>query len=82
MLCGIYGPDNGAVDTDTAQAIHRKIQSAGILTPARVAHAKPYNAVARMMNIREFDGLELDVLEDDNELDALMEQVARDFEWA
>jgi hypothetical protein len=34
------------------------------------------------MNIREFDGLELDVLEDDNELEALIEQVARDFEWA
>ena len=86
MLCGIYGPDNGPVDLDTAHAIHRKIKSAGILTPARVAHAKPFNAVARLMNIREFDGLELHALEDDDhqadDLEAMVEQVIRDFEAA
>ncbi|MBJ6128564.1 hypothetical protein [Microvirga splendida] len=83
LLSGIYGPRNLPVNVGTAHAIHRKITAAGILCPARVAHAKPYNAVARLMGLLDFDGLELNALEEDDHstdgMEAMVEQVMRDF---
>ncbi|WP_201860154.1 hypothetical protein [Microvirga soli] len=85
LLTGIYGPNNRPIDTATAHTIHRKLEAAGILSPARVAQAKPYNAVARLLGISQFDGLELDVLEEDagpDDLQAIVNEVARELHAA
>jgi hypothetical protein len=84
VLNGIYGPNNLPVDTAMAHRVYRKLQAAGVLVPARVAHGKPWNAVARLMGIGVFDGTELEALEEEepDDLQAAVDELTRAFEAA
>jgi len=67
VLEGVYGPKNGPVDRETARAIRRKLDHAGILVPAYLAQASRYRKAAEILNFFSFTDIDVDGLEDDED---------------
>jgi hypothetical protein len=84
LLDGIFGVANARVAGEVANTIRRKLEAAGILLPARLAHGQPYNSVAKMIGFYDFER-HLQALEDwadGPDLQAEIERVACEFATA
>jgi hypothetical protein len=85
LVEGLYGPKNGPVDRNTAQAIRRKLEHAGALVPAHLGPASRFNKAARLLHIGMFSTMNLDGFElddtlraednDDDELESLVREL-------
>lgn len=67
VLEGVYGHKNGPVDRETARAIRRKLDHAGILVPSYLAQASRYKKAAEILNLFSFTDIDVDGLEDEEE---------------
>jgi hypothetical protein len=83
-LDGIFGVGNSRVEGEFARTIRLKLVAGGVLLPARFAHGQPYNSVAKMIGLYDFDR-HVQALEDwadEPDLQAMADEVAREFEAA
>jgi hypothetical protein len=84
VLDGIFGVGNSRVEGEVARTIRQKLAAGGVLLPARFAHGHPYNSVAKMIGLYDFDR-HVQALEDwadEPDLQAMADEVARDLEVA
>jgi hypothetical protein len=84
VLDGIYGVGNSRVEGEVARTIRHKLVARGVLLPARFAHGQPYNSVAKMIGLYDFDR-HVQALEDwadEPDLQVMADEVARDLEVA
>jgi hypothetical protein len=81
LLEGIYSPSNGPVDPGVVMAIRRRLNQAGVLVPARLAHARRFNKAAKFLSVYDF-GSDLPDLDEVGDLQDLVGQVVAEFESA
>lgn len=83
LLETVNGPGNRRVDPAAARAICLKLQAAGILVRAHLAHAEKYTSTARLLRITSRDGIDNDEEYDGElefrDLDAELDEIAREF---
>ena len=83
LLETVNGPGNRRVDPFAARTICHKLQTAGILVRAHLAHAEKYTSTARLLGITSRDGMdnddEYDGELDFRDLDAELDEIAREF---